>query len=403
MSNPYNLAKVQNLRKNLLGKIRPMSTSRHFPVCLLWILSLLVVVLAACVPATVPVPTETTTATTSPSPTLTPTLTLTPTTTLTSTSTPIRTPPALPDVFQTSLLNPVDPPHTYIQEPCQYLQDKWSSKNSPPGTIVMPIMFHSLTGSGIADMSESDFRDLMDTLHENGFNAITMTQFLDFMEANAKIPERSALLIVDDRRTSEYYDKFFREYWESWSWPVVNGWISTPLSDADLWQQMVDLENEGWVDHQAHGVGIVPMWPGVSDSYITSELQGSIDAFQLHFKKTPTAIIWPGGGFSTQSVKIARQLGYRLGFTAVSRGPIMFNWVPLGDKVTPVHGDTWQPEGPMNDPLMVLPRYWDTFAGKFIEDVLNMGQDAAAYADQNKATELEYYDIVCAPQYGPIP
>ena len=32
-----------------------------------------------------------------------------------------------------------------------------------------------------------------------------------------------------------------------------------------------------------------------------------------------------------------------------------------------------------------------------------IGEEAAVYAEQNKATELEYYDIVCAPTYGPIP
>jgi hypothetical protein len=32
-----------------------------------------------------------------------------------------------------------------------------------------------------------------------------------------------------------------------------------------------------------------------------------------------------------------------------------------------------------------------------------LGKDAAAYAAQNKTTELEYYDIMCAPTYGPIP
>jgi hypothetical protein len=32
-----------------------------------------------------------------------------------------------------------------------------------------------------------------------------------------------------------------------------------------------------------------------------------------------------------------------------------------------------------------------------------MGKEAAAYAQQNKAVELEFYDIVCAPSFGPIP
>jgi hypothetical protein len=57
----------------------------------------------------------------------------------------------------------------------------------------------------------------------------------------------------------------------------------------------------------------------------------------------------------------------------------------------------------MNDPLMVLPRYWDTDALKHLDDIVKISQDAAAYAQQNKATEQEYYDIVCAPTLGPIP
>ena len=144
------------------------------------------------------------------------------------------------------------------------------------------------------------------------------------------------------------------------------------------------------------------MWPGVSDAYIQSELQGSIDAFKLHFNKTPIAIIWPGGGFSTHSVRIARQLGYRLGFTTSARGPVMFNWVPLGDAVTPEHGG-WMPEGPMNDPLLLLPRYWDTDTIRHLDDIVKISQDAAAYSEKSKATEQEYYDIVCAPNLGPLP
>ena len=81
----------------------------------------------------------------------------------------------------------------------------------------------------------------------------------------------------------------------------------------------------------------------------------------------------------------------------------MFNWIPLGDKITPVHGPTWEAEGPLNDPLMLLPRYWDTDAVKYLDDIVKISQDAAAYAQQNKSTELEYYDIICAPTLGPIP
>jgi len=270
----------------------------------------------------------------------------------------------------------------------------------------MVIMFHSITNSTITDpnqTSEYKLRQLMNSLHEGGFQAITTAQLADFMESNSKIPQRSVLLVVDDRHYAQYFNSYFREYWIKYKWPVVNAWISTNLSTAELWQEMEELNTEGWVDFQAHGVvHNIGMGPGASDAYIISELKGSIDAFQVHFNKIPIAIIWPLGDFSTRSVEIARQLGYRLGFTTNPRGPVMFNWVPLADSVDPQR-PTWLAEGPVNDTLLVLPRYWDTDAIIHIPQVEQVGQEAATYAAGNKATEMEYYNIVCASHYGPIP
>jgi hypothetical protein len=276
--------------------------------------------------------------------------------------------------------------------------------------VVIPVMFHSIMkpgdNVGANQISQKQFTELMGGLEFNKFEAITTAQLAAFMEHNAKIPPRSVILIVDDRHHADYFNQYFRPWWEADQWPVVNAWISASRDnlDAALWLEQEGLNAEGWVDFQAHGVvHNVPMWPGASDAYILGELQGSIDAFKLHFNKAPIAIIWPGGGFSPHAVEIARHVGYQLGFTTNARGPLMFNWIPLGDTVTPVHGDSWQPEGPINDPLMVLPRYWDTDALKHLDDIVKISQDSAAFAQQNKATEQEYYNIVCAPTLGPIP
>jgi hypothetical protein len=144
------------------------------------------------------------------------------------------------------------------------------------------------------------------------------------------------------------------------------------------------------------------MGPDSTDAYITGELQTPIDAFQQHFHKAPIAILWPGGGFAYRPVQIARRLGYRLGFTVNPRGPVMFNWVPLADALDPQR-PTWIPEGPAGDPLLVLPRYWDTDASLHLDDVIQMSQEAAAYAQVNKAAEMDYYNLVCATTYGSIP
>ncbi len=316
-----------------------------------------------------------------------------------------RTPPTLPPVFTTTALNPLDTPHTYIRDTCQYLRDRWNPANATPGTVVMIIMFHSISEGAVDQpyqISAADFRRLLNDLKEQGFEAIHTRQLADFMERNARIPPRSVLLLVDDRHHAEYFNTHFRPFYERWGWPVVNAYIAKD-ERPDLWQENAALEAEGWVDHQAHGViHNVNIVPGSSEEFMLSELQGAIANIQKYFGKTPIAYIWPGGGFTPRAVQLARQVGYRLGFTINPRGPVMYNWVPLAD-VTDSARPYFLAEGAVEDPLMVLPRYTDTAAGDHIDTVRIIGQEAAAYAEQNKRTELEYYNIVCAPTYGPIP
>ncbi len=373
---------------------------RHY---LLQTMIVLVVFPSACAPVssqTILSPTRTRTASIAASPTIVAASKSTPTPTLI----PSPTPPFLPGPYQTSLLNPLDTPHTYIQDTCQSLLDKWSPSNSAPGTVVMVIMFHKITDETITDpnqISEYNFRRLMSTLHLDGFQAITTLQLAGFMEHNSKIPEHSILLVTDDKHPASYFNVLFRQYWIDYGWPVINAWISDDLTTADLWKQQEGLNSAGWVDYQAHGVASIPITQNSTDEYILGELKGSIDVFHRHFNKTPVAFIWPGGGFTQHAVGMARQAGYRLGFTINPRGPLMFNWVPLGDSGDPLR-PTWIPEGPVNDPLMVLPRYWDTDAILHLKDVLQIGKDAAAYAQSNKPTELDYYDTACSPTYGAL-
>jgi peptidoglycan/xylan/chitin deacetylase (PgdA/CDA1 family) len=361
----------------------------------------ILLVLVACSPSEpspTPLPTE--------PPLPTPTYTPLPTDTPVHTPTPLRTPPALPGIYQPAYLDPGVTPHIYINDACQYLKMKWDPNNSEPGTVVMVIMFHAIINGGVTEgnaISKRDFNKMMDTLKKQGYEAINTEQLANFLESNAKIPSRSVLLLVDDRHFSQYFNNHFRPYWEDWGWPVVNAWISDDETPESWWEENEALNAEGWVDYQAHGFkhnyGINIM---SDEAFVLRELQEPIVAFQQHFNKTPIAFIWPGGNFTPRAVQLARETGYRLGFTVNGRGPIMFNWVPLADAYDP-NRPTVLEEGPVGDPLMVLPRYWPINVNQNFDKIRVMSREAAAHAEANKAVELEFYDIVCAPAYGPIP
>ena len=319
--------------------------------------------------------------------------------------TAIRTPPALPATFVANQLNPLDRPHTYIEDTCQYLHDKWNPNNAAPGTVAMVIMFHGITqekAERVHDISKQDFKQLMNDLKEQGFEAINATQLADFLDHNAKIPTRSVVLLVDDRHRAESFNEHFRPFYEQWGWQVVNGWISAFGAEDAFLPENIVLVNEGWVDYQSHGfIHNENMTDASTDEFLKQELQGSRENLEAHFGKTPVAIIWPGGNFGLRPVQAARQYGYRIGFTINPRGPIMYNWVPLADQKDPAR-PIYLEEGYVNDPRMVLPRYWPYQVQASLDAVRTIGNEAAAYAEQNKATELEYYDIMCAPTYGAI-
>lgn len=320
---------------------------------------------------------------------------------------PPRTPPALPAAFTTPVLNPLDIPHPYIADTCQYLQDKWNPNNAAPGTIVMVVMLHSINRDGVDDPNDitvADFNKMMNALKEQNFEAINATQLADFLDHNARIPPRAVVLIQDDRHYAENFNQHFRPYWEQWGWPVVTAWISAEDGIRNIiLPENIALAQEGWVDYQSHGtVHNIPMGDSSTDEYIRGEFQGSMNDLQQNFNKKPVAIIWPGGGFGIRPAQIGREYGYRLGFTVNPRGPLMYNWIPLADNPDPAR-PSFLPEGPVGDPRMTLPRYWPNQVLPNIDVVRNIGNEAAAYAEQNKAIELEYYDIVCSPTYGPIP
>jgi hypothetical protein len=183
---------------------------------------------------------------------------------------------------------------------------------------------------------------------------------------------------------------------------VVNAYIGLD-ERTDLWAENAALSAEGWVDYQAHGyIHNIPISNSSSDDFILGELNGAITSLQKYMNKTPIAYIWPGGGFSRRAVELATQVGYKLGFTVNPRGPVMYNWVPQADTVS-VSNTYAIPETPAGNPLMTLPRYADINARGELDHVSQIGEQAAAYAEQNKAIELEYYDIVCAPTSGAIP
>lgn len=298
-------------------------------------------------------------------------------------------PPEFSAILLPENLKPGVSPIPYLVNPCIYLKNRWGAEKSQPGTVVVPIMFHSVVQPGrlITDstsISMAYFEYFMETAREMGFSTITADELVGFLEENQAIPARSMILILDDRRPG--VTELFMPYLEENDWTLTLGWIAADTTRDAVWEKMTELAQTGRLDVQSHGFNHVYIQDYVYVEQIEEELFRPIEVIEARFGSTPIAHIWPGGNYTDQAIEIAGEAGYKIGFTVHSRGPIMFNWIPLGEA-----------EMAMNAPLMLLPRFWSTAAVQALEEAVTVSEQAKAYASAVQGTELAYYAYYCQP------
>lgn len=332
-------------------------------------------------------------------------LTNTPTLEVVSTKTPTLTPSTTPSLTQTptltrtpfSLTNfsfdfrPSEVSAQQYLDQCEYLSNRWGEEKSKPGTIVVPIMYHSVRKSGrpLQDemqVTQEYFEYTMEYAEKLGFKTITTEELIGFLYHNEPIPQYSMILIIDDRRlgvVQEHFMKFLDEY----DWTVTLAYITGVASEFE-WMEFERLNVNNRLDLQAHG------FLHNAETYITEftpkdvieqELYAPIPIIEEKTGRRPEAFIWPGGNFTTESVQMAREAGYKVGFTVYSRGPIMYNWIPLGAT-----------EKKVGDPLLVLPRFWSSSATINLENAIEISELAQKFAEENKKKEELWFQNYCS-------
>jgi peptidoglycan/xylan/chitin deacetylase (PgdA/CDA1 family) len=281
-------------------------------------------------------------------------------------------------------------PQAYVRDVCQYLRQRWSPGLSAPGTVVVAIMFHSVQEGGTyvagdTFIAAEELTRTVQAAQKLGYQTITAAQLAGFLEHNAPIPPRSMIWIVDDRRPDDVENYFLPIAREN-NWTITLGWIIGDTDDRQgLWQRMEDMNATGHLDVQSHGYAHLYVVPDTPEDAIRQELFDPIPILEQHFGDKPVAFVWPGGNYTRRAAEIAREAGYRLAFTARSRGPLMYNWIPLGER-----------EREVGDPLMVLPRFWaNPQLVEHLRTAAEVGEAAAMQAVQNYPREAEYYRTVC--------
>ncbi len=299
-----------------------------------------------------------------------------------------------PDKFNNELLRDGLSLQSYIQDECDYLALRWEPNNASPGTIVAPIMFHSIRPDGeeLADPSFihlGTFKRIVEYAKFLGFETITSEELIGFLYENKAIPPLSMLLILDDRKPGTAED-YFLPYLREYDWTATLAWLVGDSREW-LWEWIENLNESGYFDIQSHGYQHIYLTEETNYEDTFEEISGNIPAFEERFGQRPIAYIWPGGNYTKIGIEIARELDYQIGFTVHSRGAIQFNSIPQGEQ-----------EIAFADPLMTLPRFWSSAALLNLDQALQSSQAAKDFAIQNYELEAEWYQANCGGVLAPL-
>lgn len=170
------------------------------------------------------------------------------------------------------------------------------------------------------NISSANFRAHLQLLHEEHFSVLSLGEVVDAIENNKELPERCAVITVDDA-----YRSFLVEAWpllREFGYPVTLFVNTDTVGGGDFlsWQELKLLHRQG-VEIGNHSAAHAYMLDRLPDETVqdwkdrmTTDLQRSRQAFAKYFDVTPELFAYPYGEFSQQLSALVEEAGFRAAF-----------------------------------------------------------------------------------------
>jgi len=197
------------------------------------------------------------------------------------------------------------------------------------------IMYHSLAGAGGSSTSidSGQFELDLQYLREHGYEAVTLSQLVDFVHHDGALPERPVVLTFDDGYWNNYsiglplakaYAMPFvlsvigrdTEIWsQQWSENLRHGHVTweqiREMADSGL----VEIANHTWDLHKTeHGRKGAQIRPGESLEQYAAVLQADLGRLQEALTErvgiTPISFVYPFGATCPEGTEVLREMGF---------------------------------------------------------------------------------------------
>lgn len=214
------------------------------------------------------------------------------------------------------------------------------------GIAVPIVMYHSIMKSsremGKYVITPTEFSDDLLYLKSHGYNSITMTELINYVYYNARLPAKPVILTFDDGNLNNY--TYGRPSLQKYGMKAVISVVgeyseafsseTPPTRDSDYafvsWEQIKEISNSGYFEIQNHTYHLhslnkgrygIKRKSGESLESYCSMLSSDIGKLQDKlFEVTgikPNTFAYPFGYANKESVDVLRQLGFKASLSCV--------------------------------------------------------------------------------------
>lgn len=223
---------------------------------------------------------------------------------------------------------------------CAFLPAAAAEKIDTKNEYILPIvMYHSTHRKNLGKYTVSPAqleRDLI-WVKENGYTTVTVSELVAFQEYGMPLPEKPIMFTFDDGYQNNYINAFplFKKYGMKCVMSVVGTLTDNNYREnvsADIcahlnYEQIKEMADSGFVEIQNHTYNFHKM----NRRYGLKKMKGEnselykelikTDLLKIHDKIhdktgiTMNAVAFPFGGYSTETIEILREIGYKAAFT----------------------------------------------------------------------------------------
>ncbi|NAS18032.1 polysaccharide deacetylase family protein [Clostridium butyricum] len=182
--------------------------------------------------------------------------------------------------------------------------------------IGIPVLYYHSVDENAANevtITPEKLQEQLDYINDNNYVTITMTELYDHIENNKPIPEKSILITFDDGYMNNYTEAF--PMLKELNMTATIFCVGNSLDGYYyLSEEAIKEMSDYGIDIESHTVNHVHLDTMSYDEQLL-ELKNSKNILEKITGKEVLSLAYPFGDYNDNTIKAAKDAGYKMGFT----------------------------------------------------------------------------------------